>query len=383
MISAGVLQRVNWWLVLVTVAIALLGLVFIHSATLDGEDSIQYLKQILFLAIAAGCGFFILLVPYGKLVRLAWPAYGLAILALAALPFFAPVINGARRWYSLYGVSLQPSELAKPAVILALSSYLRFRSKARTLDGLVIPIAITAIPVILVLRQPDLGSSLVFWPVLLAMCYAAGAPLRSLLTVLGLGVGAGILAFMFSMHDYQKQRVEVWAEHFTWSETDLESDAGVRGRLRDAGYQPWQSLVAIGSGGATGFGLYEGPQNRYDFLIYRSGDYILALITEETGLLGASAVLGLQTVLVLGLLGIALRVRERFGRLLAVGVATYLGTQVLVHTAVCTWLVPATGLPMPLVSYGGSSTLAAVCSIALVLNVGARREPVLGADGFR
>ena len=306
----------------------------------------------------------------------------LSVSLLLLLPYFAPVINGARRWYTFSGVSLQPSEFAKPAVILALASYLRFKSTARILDGLMIPMAITAVPVFLVLKQPDLGSSLVFWPVLLAMCYAAGTPARSLLVVLGLGLGAVVLAFLFTMHDYQKQRIEVWGEHFTWTEEQVSEDPEVQGRLRDAGYQPWQSLVAIGSGGLTGFGLNEGPQNRYDFLTYRSVDYIFAVITEETGLLGACAVLGLQVILVLGLLSIALQTRERFGRLLAVGVGTYLGTQMLVHTAVCTWLVPATGLPMPLVSYGGSSTLAAACSIALVLNVGARREPVLGADGF-
>jgi cell division protein FtsW (lipid II flippase) len=380
--SFAVFRRVNWWLVLVAGAISVVGLVFIRSATMGDEFSIQPVKQVLFLAIAAGFGFFLLLVPYGKLVRCAWPMYGLAVLGLALLPFFAPVINGARRWYILYGISLQPSEVAKPAVILALASYLRFKSTARTMEGLMIPMAITALPVFLVLKQPDLGSSLVFWPVLLAMCYAAGTPARSLLVVLGLAVGAVVLAFLFSMHDYQRQRIEVWGEHFTWTEEDLSGDLEVQGRLRDAGYQPWQSLVAIGSGGLTGFGLHEGPQNRYDFLTYRSVDYIFSVITEETGLLGAYAVLGLQAILVLGLLSIALQTRERFGRLLAVGVATYLGTQMLIHTAVCTWLVPATGLPMPLVSYGGSSTLAAACSIALVLNVGARREPVLGADGF-
>jgi rod shape determining protein RodA len=379
--SLAVLGRVNWWLVLVTAAIALAGVVFIRSTTLDDADSIQPIKQVLFLGISAGFGFFLLLIPYGRLMRAAWPVYGAVILSLAVLPFVAPVINGARRWYVLYGVSLQPSEFAKPAVILALASYLRFKTKARTMDGLVIPMIITAVPVLLILKHPDLGSSLVFWPVLLAMCYAAGAPVRSLLAVLALAVAVVVVAYFFGIHDYQQQRIDVWMNHLTWSEADLDESV-VREQLRDAGYQPWQSLIAIGSGGFTGFGLYEGPQNRYDFLTYRSVDYILAVITEETGLLGALAILGLQAILVLGLLGIAMQTRERFGRILAVGVATYLGTQMLIHSAVCTWLIPATGLPMPLVSYGGSSTMAAVCSIALVLNVGARREPVLGADGY-
>jgi len=247
---------------------------------------------------------------------------------------------------------------------------------------LLIPMAITAVPALLIMRQPDLGSSLVFWPVLLAMCYAAGTPARTLLLVLVVGVVGAVLAYLFVLHDYQKQRVDVYWQHFFWTDEDVQSNPEVRAQLWGAGYQPWQSLIAIGAGGWTGFGLQMGPQNRYDFLPYRSEDYVFAVVGEETGLLGAVGVLALQAVLVLGVLAIASRTRERFGRLLCVGVATWLGTQVLVHAAVCTWLVPATGLPMPLVSYGGSSTLAAVLGITLALNVGARREPVLAADGF-
>jgi rod shape determining protein RodA len=214
------------------------------------------------------------------------------------------------------------------------------------------------------------------------MCYAAGVPGRRILALLGVGLLVLSIAYLFFLHDYQKGRIDTWSDHFGWEEKDL-ARSEVQKELWNRAYQPWQALVAMGGGGLTGFGLFQGPQNRHDFLPYRSEDYIFAVIGEETGWLGCAGVLLLQTMLVLGILGIAVRSRERFGRLLCVGMAAWLGSQVLVHAAVCGWMVPATGLPMPLISYGGSSTLTAVLGIGLCLNVSARREPVLAGDGYR
>jgi rod shape determining protein RodA len=295
------------------------------------------------------------------------------------------VINGSRRWFNVLGFSLQPSEFAKIAVILALASWLRFRDKAKTVDGLFVPIVITAVPVALVFLQPDLGSSLVFWPILLAMCYAAGTPVRSLAGLVAVGAALLVLAWFTVLHDYQRTRVEVWATHFSWSDPEQMTSGERRDMqemLRGDGYQPWQALIAIGSGGVSGHGYLQGPQSRFDFLPYRAGDYVFAVVAEETGFLGAFGLVILHLGLVLLLLGIARRTRERFGRLLAVGVAAWLGTQALLHVAVCAWLLPATGLPMPFVSQGGSGTIAAWIGVALAVNVGARREPVLASDGF-
>lgn len=375
------LLRVNWWVVLAAATLALVGCAFIRSATL-GESSMGglYAKQLLVLSIAAASAVAIVVLPYRKITNWAWPLYGAAVLLLLGLPFFGITVNGAQRWYRLPGFYVQPSELAKLAVVVALASYLRFRAKARTFDGLLVPLLIAGVPALLVLRQPDLGSALVFLPVMLAMCLAAGAPVRSLLLLLGVGLLAACAAY-FVIHDYQRARIDAWAGHFSWG-AHPDSDPATRDVIRGPGYQPWQSLIAIGSGGMTGFGFTQGPQNRYGFLPYRFDDYIFSVVAEETGFLGALALLGLHGFLVAGLLSIALRCRERFGRLLAVGVAAYFATQSLAHAAVCTWLVPATGLPMPLVSYGGSSTLVSVWMVALALNVGAAREPVLAPDGF-
>ncbi|MEM7205886.1 MAG: FtsW/RodA/SpoVE family cell cycle protein [Planctomycetota bacterium] len=375
------LARADGWVALLALTVALIGGLFIRSATLeDPRFGSLAAKQALVLLIAAGSGVGLILVPYPRLLRRAWWLYAVALAALLLLPWFGIVINGARRWYRLPGFYVQPSELAKLAVIVALAAWLRFKSKATTLDGLLLPALIAGVPAFLVLRQPDLGSSLVFGPILLAMCFVAGAPLRSLLVLSGLAAVALVCSY-FVLHDYQRTRVDVWLQHFTWTDDNL-GRADVQAALRGYGFQPWQALIAIGSGGMAGFGLEQGPQNRYGFLPYRFDDYIFAVVCEESGLLGALGLLGLQGCLVAGLLRIAARTRERFGRLLVVGVATYLGTQSLVHAAVCTWLIPATGLPMPLVSYGGSSTLVAVWAVALALNVSARREPVLASDGY-
>lgn len=375
--------RTHWWLWLIVALLGLIGLLFVHSATLDRPDfQEQYGKQALFLLCSLGISTLLLLPHYNHVLRAAWGIYGLAVLSLLLLPLFAPTINGAQRWYSFPGFSVQPSEFAKPAVVIALAALLRFKSKAKTFDGLLVPMAVVALPALLILKQPDLGSSLVLWPVLLAMCWAAGASARSIACVIGIGAAAAVLAHLFFLHDYQRQRVDAWISHYSWTQESL-ADPKIRQLIWGAAYQPWQALIAMGSGGLTGFGIMQGPQNRYDFLPYRSEDYVFAVVGEETGWLGCALVLVLHLLLALGMLWIAMRTRERFGRLCCVGMAAWLGSQALLHAAVCAWMIPATGLPMPLLSYGGSSTLSAVLGVTLCLNIGARREPVLAGDGFR
>ena len=376
----AVLRNVDWWLWLVTCAICVVSLAFLRSTTQDDPRfAPQFGKQALFLVVGLGFGLLCLLPHYVHAMRLAWLAYGGAVLSLLGLPLFGSVINGSRRWYSLPGLLIQPSEFAKLGAVIGLAALLRFERRASLSTSLLLPGIVAGIPACLVLVQPDLGSTLVYVPITLAMSYAAGARGRHVAALCSIGFFAFIAAYFSVMHGYQKQRVDVWAQHWNWDENSRD----VRDLLREAAYQPWQGLIAMGSGGMTGFGLGHGPQNRYDFLPYRSEDYIFAVVGEEIGWFGSMGVLGLYATLVIGLLRIAQRTRERFGRLLCVGVAAWIGSQSLIHVAVCGWLVPSTGLPMPLLSYGGSSALATLLAVSLCLNVGARREPVLAGDGFR
>lgn len=374
-----VLRRVNWWLWLVMVAVLLWSLALLRSTTQDDPQfEHQLYKQVLFVVIGLGSGLFALLPHYVHVRRLSFLAYGGAVAGLALLPVFGSVINGARRWYSLPGFTVQPSEFAKLGTVIGLAALLRFPRPPSFGNALLVPLCLAALPAGLVMLQPDLGSALVFGPIALAMCYAAGARGRQVVGLVVVGLAAFVLAYFTSMHGYQQQRIDVWSQHWGWDE----HSRPVRDLLRGPAYQPWQALIAMGSGGLTGFGLGQGPQNRYAFLPYRSEDYIFAVVGEETGWLGSMAVLLLYAVLVFGLLATAARTRERFGKLLCVGTAAWIGSQSLMHAAVCGWLVPATGLPMPMLSYGGSSVLATVLAVSLCLNVGARQEHVLAADGY-
>jgi rod shape determining protein RodA len=355
-------------------------LAFVRSTTQDdARTQAKFGKQVLFVLVSLGAGFFALLPHYARVLRAAWPIWAAGIASLLGLWGFGAVINGSRRWYALPGFSVQPSEFAKLAAVIALAARLRFEPAQQGWRGLLPPLLVAGPPALLVMLQPDLGSALVFFPVLLAMSYVAGVRGRAVVLAIGLVLAAVAAAYFTTMHGYQQQRIEVWAQHWTWDE----GSRAFRDVLRDKAWQPWQALIAMGSGGLTGFGLGQGPQNRYGFLPERSEDYIFAVVGEETGWLGCLCVLALYAALVLGLLRLAMQVRERFGRLLCVGVAAWIGCQSLMHAAVCGWLVPSTGVPMPLLSYGGSSILATVLGIALCLNVGTRREMVLAGDGFR
>ena len=179
--SLAHLRYVNWWLFLATFALGLTSLVILRSTTADDPNSgHQFGKQGLFMVISLGLGFFGLLPHYLHVRRAAWMIYGAAVVALAGLPLLGSVINGARRWYALPGFSIQPSEFAKLAVVIGLAAMLRFEGRRRTLGGLIGPAMIVGVPAALVLLQPDLGSALVFGPVLLAMCYVAGSSGRAI-----------------------------------------------------------------------------------------------------------------------------------------------------------------------------------------------------------
>ena len=275
------LKNVDGWLVLTIVSLCLMGLLYIGSATSDDAlFAAQQGRQALFVVVGLGVGFFVLLPHYVHILRCSWLIYAVAVLALLGLPYFAPSINGAKRWYAFPGFSIQPSEFAKIAVVLALAALLRFKSRAKTFDGLIVPMFVAAVPALLILKQPDLGSSLVFGPVLLTMCYAAGASARSILLLVSIASGIMVFAYFELMHDYQRVRVDVWLQHWSWDDSNINTHS-VREVLRDKGFQPWQALIAMGSGGWIGHGLGMGPQNRYDFLPYRSEDYLFAVVGEE------------------------------------------------------------------------------------------------------
>ena len=347
-----------------------IGVLFVDSATMwtpqfRGQERMQAVALVAGAVLALGVAF----LPRSWMLRLAGPAFVAGLILLVLVPIFGTRINGARRWLGFAGVTVQPTEFVKPLLVLVLARYFRHRSRAGFFSGVVAPLCLTFVPLYWIVRQPDLGSAMSLLTIPFAMAWVAGARARTLILLLAVGCVMAAAMYPF-LHGYQRSRILVW----------LAGEAMSNNEKRLAGYQLWQSLVAVGSGSWTGSGLYEGLQNRYDFLPYRSTDFLFSVVAEETGWVGATFVVLAYTGFTLMILGYAAGIRDRFGRLLATGAATYFMTHLLIHVGVCTGLLPPTGLPLPLLSYGRSSVAGAWLAVGLVGHACLRRERNLGAD---
>lgn len=373
--SLGMARRnrdLDWHLLLVSGAVMLIGLAFVWSATQTMGKTDGLNGQLARMAMSVPCFLFGLLLRPGWLRRNAFLLYGISVLLVVAVYFFGREINGARRWFSVAGAfTVQPSEFVKLTLVLALAKQLMLRRKLESFDGLILPAVLLGVPLLLIMRQPDLGTALVLVPVWFAILYAAGGKKRHIL-VLGL-LGLALLpSGYFLLKPYQRERVDTW----------LHQDSLTAAQKRSEGYHLYNAKLSIGSGGWVGKGLGHGPQNQLNYLPERHTDFIAALIGEEAGFLGTSAVLLLYLLLVGIVFGIALRLREPFSRLVVAGIGAYFMTHLFVNVGVSTGLLPTTGVTLPLVSYGGSSTMTAFAALGLVLNLGSNQEPEFSEEGF-
>ncbi len=340
--------------------LATIGLIGIYSATADHEATRSlFSRQGFWLGLGVLACLLALAVDYHFLIDRAFVLYGLTLLVLGGVLLFGAEINGSRSWLRFGGVGFQPSEFAKVAVVLALARYLSElntnylqRKHLLTLAG------ITLAPTILVIMQGDLGTALTYVPIMAGAVLIAGLRTRFLIGVLILTLLVAPLAW-FTLKDYQKQRILV----------TFDPDLDPQG----VGYQTKQSLIAIGSGGITGKGLGEGRQGQLGFVPEIHSDFIFSLLAEEWGLLGGSLILALYLFLLLRLVGVGERARDRAGMLIVTGVASLLCFHVIVNTGMTLGIMPAIGIPLPLVSYGGSSTISFFIALGLVLNVYSRR----------
>ncbi|HEV2973300.1 MAG TPA: FtsW/RodA/SpoVE family cell cycle protein [Pirellulales bacterium] len=305
---------------------------------------------------------FAVAVPNYRLAsRWSYAGFVTMLLLLTAVYFFAPV-NGAHRWIRAGGVGFQPSEFAKIAFVVALARYLAYRDTGRQFSGLVAPLAMTLVPLWLILKEPDLGTSLVFVPVLLAMTLAAGARLPHLVAIILLGV-ATIPALWSQMSGDQRSRVTaLWEQNLP------------RQSPTPAGYHLHQAKRMFALGGWRGSAIETDVD---DAAIDRRvpephTDSIFSVLGERYGIIGCGIVLLLYFLLVWRGLAIAQETREAFGRLLVVGVMAMIAFQAAVNTGMLAGLFPITGLPLPLISYGGSGLIANALGLGLVVNVGSR-----------
>lgn len=384
--------RVEWPVVLPAAALSIIGLVSIRSATLEAGDAL-FLKQLLFVVVGAVAARVVGRVGVVAMARYALSAWWALVAVLLLLPLLAGDSGvGSDRWINLaFGFKVQPSEFMKLGLVLALARYLRHQGVTNTWRSYAIPFALTAVPWFLVMRQPDLGSSLVLLPVFGAMVVVSGARFRHLV-LLGVAVLVLIPLAYYTpgvLEPYQRDRVEAFltpipskvAEARDKREARLHAEANQLEReinelKRGTGYQQFYSVVAIGSGGIHGAGYGKGIQNRSNRLPVRHADFIFAILGEEAGLVGTSIVTGLFAALVAAILGVAHRTREPFGRMVCVGVAALIGGQALLNLGIAVGLLPVTGLPLPLVSYGGSSVLVTMLALGCVLEVARSRVDV-------
>lgn len=390
----GYFSDFEWHLLLLAVCLTLVGIVFVWSAT---RDSLYYAGkpylQALFLAASMPVVLIILKFGYHNVMRLAYPVYFAVLSLLVLLYLTGGSGQQAGRWFDLgFGFRLQPSEFMKIALILSLARYLMYRNDWSRWRALVPPFAMTFVPMILIIIQPDLGTALLFLPILFGMLFLAGARPKHLAIVVLAGVVLVPLVYNSPvLKDYQRERITSFLQHIPSLENKAKElyragnkeearklESKVRNLKRGIGYQQYFSQVSIGSGGLIGQGLNAGPQNRLNYLPESHTDFIFAILGEEWGFLGCNMVL-LLFLLVIGIiLGISRRTREPFGRYLCGGVAILIGSQVFVNTAITVGLLPIAGLTLPFMSYGGSSLLSSFAAVALVLDVGARRIQVFG-----
>jgi len=358
---ADKLQEVNWGLVLLISLVAVAGVVMLYSVA-GGQMDPWALSQLLKLFL----GLFVLVAVATIDIRiwmsLAYPAYAVALLLLVAVVLMGTVGMGAQRWVSLGGFGLQPSELMKVSLVLALARFLHGKSVEEVSQPLHLAscLAMIAIPAVLVLLQPNLGTTLIVIADGCALLFLAGLSWWWIGPALGAMVAAIPLAWTFLLHDYQKARVE----------TFLNPGTDALGK----GWNITQSKIAIGSGGLTGKGFLEGTQSRLNFLPEKQTDFIWTAICEEFGFVGALAILILFGVILFYGVQIAMSARSQFARLLAMGVTLNFFFYIMINGAMVMGLIPVVGIPMPLLSYGGSAMLTVMFGFGLLMSAHIHRQ---------
>jgi cell division protein FtsW len=356
-------------LVVVLTALNLLGLIMVLSASsvtaLDGYGSSWYfvLRQGMWLAAGAAACVLVTRGDYHRWRRWSVPALGASVLllCLVLVPGIGLNVNGASRWLGYGPFSLQPSELAKLTVLLFVADLLARRAAwMADLRLTLVPVGVVfTLVAMLLMLQPNLGTTLVLGSIVLAVLFVAGAPLVPLL---GVGLGGSVVATGLALGaSYRRARVLAFLD--PWADP------------LNTGYQNIQSLVGVASGGWTGVGLGE-SRAKWGFLPYAHTDFIFAIVGEELGLLGALFVVGLFVALVVLGVRAAHQAPDRFGMLLAAGTTAWFGVQAFVNIGAVVGILPITGVPLPFVSYGGSSLVFSMVGAGLLLNVARQARPV-------
>jgi rod shape determining protein RodA len=351
---------------LVILALNIIGLINLYSATHGAHDtSIKltgpFLSQIVWIVGGWGIFFFATYVDYRVFARMSYIFYAINVVALAAVPFIGHTSLGAQRWINLGFFQYQPSETMKLALVLILARILakKTREDGMGFKELILPLIVTAIPFILVVRQPDLGTAIMITAIAFSMILFVGVKRRILISSIIIGLVIVPVAWQFGLKDYQKRRVLTFV--------DPSRDP------RGAGYNSIQSKIAVGSGGVLGKGFRKGTQSQLEFLPERHTDFIFSVLSEEHGFIGSMTTIGLFTVLFLLGVRTSMQAYDKVGALLVVGVLSMIFWHMFVNIGMVIGLLPIVGIPLPLLSYGGSMMLTTMLGLGWISSVAIRK----------
>ena len=387
--------RIDWVLLCAVLGLMVLGALFIHSARYATESGSGvpwfkqlHFRQIVFYTLGLGAATAVCVVPYQTLARWSYVFYwaSILLLVLVLIPHIGKAAYGARRWIDLGIFQLQPSEIAKIAFILALGNFL-----ARPLDELKLTgnfwkaLVMLGLPFVLILVEPDLGSALVLIPTGFVMMYVAGIPakyLRRFLSGSALIVALILVDVLFAppgwqlkLQDYQRRRLLVYFgldyKYFAPPNATAAELQKARIQERNDSYNVEQALISVGSGGLTGKGWRQGTQNVLGYLprAVAHNDFIFSVLAEESGFVGSIVVLSLYAVVLFAGIRIAGQARDRLGKMMAAGVVALLFSHVFINIGMNIRLMPVTGVPLPLLSYGGTSVICTLVAAGLLQNI--------------
>jgi len=362
MFDRRLITHFDWVLLTLVALVALAGIGNLYSAA-SSWDSLAmpfYLKQVSWFGLGLLLAIAVCLVDYRHLEYLGFGLYGLNILLLLAVMVFGRTIMGATRWIDLGFFNLQPSEVMKIVIIVALARYFsdHVPYSGFTLRGLLIPFALLGAPVLLIIKQPDLGTAMLVIFIGATMALFAGIRRTTLVTLAVAGLGLCRAGWSL-LHDYQRERIL----------TFLNPERDPLG----SGYHIIQSKIAVGSGGFFGKGFMQGTQSQLSFLPERHTDFAFSVFAEEWGFTGCLVLLGLYLLIIFWGIYITRRAADRFGMFLALGVVAMLFWHIVVNLGMVIGLLPVVGVPLPLFSYGGTSMITTMIGVGLLLNVSMRR----------
>jgi rod shape determining protein RodA len=349
------LSQFDYFLFLAVVILALVGTLGIYNASAEEGNYSLFVRHLQWIGLGLVVCLFITSVDYHFLTDYAFLFYGLTTLLLLGILFFGKEINGSKSWFTFGDISFQPSEIAKVSVILVLARYLsEIRSSYLQHRHLFALGGLTLLPTILITLQGDLGTALMYLPILLGVVIVGGLKMRFLIGMLIITLCAAPVGW-FLLKDYQKERILV----------TLDPGRDPQG----IGYQSRQSQIAIGSGGLFGKGLGQGLQSQLGFVPEIHTDFIFAILAEEIGFVGSIFILMLYLLVLMRLIQIAENARDRVGIFLITGVTSLIFFHVATNVSMTLGIMPPIGIPLPLLSYGGSSTITTFAALGLALNI--------------